>query len=166
MVSMQPPDAQLLEAWRILRQTTKSIALFSVLVDDELYADVCRKYAGRSCGVWTEPQPDVGPGPATPTVNQVSCSGSLRKLGDASLSFASVREQYISRAAVDLGLRVDVIDFSQYAGRTTNACFWLCLAAGLASSSWSSDSVVGHALPANIVAKLTDARAMNLGVLV
>jgi len=33
-----------------------------------------------------------------------------------------------------------VVDFGQYAGETTNACFWLCLAAGLCHSSWRLDA--------------------------
>ena len=35
-----------------------------------------------------------------------------------------------------------VVDFGQYAGETTNACFWLCLAAGLCHSNWRLDAQV------------------------
>ena len=53
-----------------------------------------------------------------------------------SLSIDSVRTQYQERARAELHVNVAVVDFGQYAGRTTGACFWLCLAAGLSSSRW------------------------------
>jgi hypothetical protein len=55
----------------------------------------------------------------------------------------------------DLGLELRAVDFGMHAGDTTNACFWLCLAAGLAASSWSTDSVSVQAL-------LTETHAMDL----
>ena len=55
---------------------------------------------------------------------------------DPRLADLSVRDQYKARALAALGSQVDVLDFGQHAGETTNACFWLCLAAGLASSRW------------------------------
>ena len=38
-----------------------------------------------------------------------------------------------------------MLDYGQYAGNTTGACFWLCLAAGLAECKMD---VLGQALPA------------------
>ena len=78
------------------------------------------------------------------------------------LAHDSVREQYKGRALADLGLQANVVDFGQHAGATINAWFWLCLAAGLASSSWSPNFVHGQALPVDVATQLADARAMDL----
>ena len=43
------------------------------------------------------------------------------------------------------GISVSVWDYGQYAGATSAACFWLCLAAGLAAIN---ADVLGQALPA------------------
>jgi hypothetical protein len=84
---------------------------------------------------------------------------------DASLAGISVRQQYQDRALADLGLETRVVDFGIHAGQTTNACCWLSLAAGLAASSWSPNSVDGQALPAVIGSLLAETRAMDLHLL-
>ena len=55
-----------------------------------------------------------------------------------------VRDEYSMRAQRHFNRGMIVVDFGQYAGETTNACFWLCLAAGLCHSSWQLDA---QALP-------------------
>jgi len=52
------------------------------------------------------------------------------------LGSTSVRCSYEARARRDLGITVRAIDLGQYAGRTSGACFWLSLAAGLAHARW------------------------------
>ena len=84
------------------------------------------------------------------------------KKANPSLAADLVREQYTGRALADLGLETRVLDFGQHAGQTTNACFWLCLAAGLATSSWSPNCVDGQALPAVVGNLLAETRAMDL----
>ena len=74
------------------------------------------------------------------------------------LTIDSVRTQYQERALRDLHLHVAVVDLGQHARRTTGACFWLCLAAGLASSSWVPD----QALPVTIPILLEQSRALDL----
>jgi hypothetical protein len=80
----------------------------------------------------------------------------------ASLAHASVRDVYKERASAELGIEVTVVDLGQHAKQTTGACFWLSLAAGLASSSWTSDRVLGQALPASIAPLLEETSAMDL----
>ena len=88
------------------------------------------------------------------------------KKADVSLAKDSVREEYTERALADLGLATRVVDFGQHAGQTSNACFWLCLAAGLAASSWSPNCVDnGQALPAVFDNLLAETRAMDLQLL-
>ena len=48
------------------------------------------------------------------------------------------------------GTSVSVLDYGQYAGKTSGACFWLCLAAGLAAIN---ADVLGQALPAEHTAR-------------
>lgn len=48
------------------------------------------------------------------------------------------------------GISVSVLDYGQYAGDTSGACFWLCLAAGLAAIN---ADVLGQALPAEHTAR-------------
>jgi len=55
-----------------------------------------------------------------------------------------VRGEYSLRAQGHFHRDMHVVDFGQYAGGTTNACFWLCLAAGLGLSSWRLEA---QALP-------------------
>ena len=50
------------------------------------------------------------------------------------------KAQYTARGRRDLRTQVRPLDLGQYAGDTTNACFWLCLAAGLTRSKWLPDS--------------------------
>jgi len=54
-------------------------------------------------------------------------------------------EHYRQRALASLGLVVDVLDLGMAAGSTSNACFWLSLAAGLARCE---QNVLRQALPA------------------
>ena len=65
-------------------------------------------------------------------------------INESMLTGTPVREQYQQRALHDLNLQVQVVDFGPYAGTSTSACFWLCLAAGLSTSSWQ---VPPQALP-------------------
>ena len=53
---------------------------------------------------------------------------------------------YKQRAHDHYQISVAVWDFGQYAGRTSGACFWLCLAAGLAESSGEG---LAEALPSD-----------------
>jgi len=55
----------------------------------------------------------------------------------------NVRAEYVQRATAHFHRPMQVLDFGMYAGDTTNACFWLCLAAGLTRSSWEPSA---HAL--------------------
>ena len=48
------------------------------------------------------------------------------------------------------GTSVSVLDYGQFAGKTSAACFWLCLAAGLAAIN---ADVLGQALPAEHTAR-------------
>jgi hypothetical protein len=88
-----------------------------------------------------------------------------KKKANPSLAADLVREQYTARALADLGLETRVLDFGQRAGETKNACFWLCLAAGLTTSSWSPNCVDGQALPADVGNLLAETRAMDLHLL-
>ena len=49
-----------------------------------------------------------------------------------------------------IGISVSVLDYGQYAGDTSGACFWLCLAAGLAAIN---ADVLGQAVPAEHTAR-------------
>ena len=64
------------------------------------------------------------------------------------LSGPNVRDQYILRAGQDLGIDVRVVDLDQMAGKTTAACFWLCLAAGLLAGGEPTRSQSLTAFPA------------------
>ena len=88
-----------------------------------------------------------------------------RRVADPSLAGAPVRAVYRARALADLGLDVGVVDLGQHAGQTTGACFWLCLAAGLASAGWQPAVVSGQALPAVVGPLLAEVRAMDLHAL-
>ena len=55
-----------------------------------------------------------------------------------------VRAEYVRRAQGHFNRVMQVVDFGLYAGQTTNACFWLCLAAGLSKGHWQVDA---QALP-------------------
>jgi len=59
-----------------------------------------------------------------------------------------VRDQYTLRAGRDLGIDVRVVDLDQKAGKTTAACFWLCLAAGLVAGGEPTESQSLTAFPA------------------
>ena len=76
----------------------------------------------------------------------------------------SVREEYLERvkAVPDYSsLAFRVVDLGQHAFKTTGACFWLCLAAGLSRCQWSGDA---HALPgiSDCYQLLSEVRAMPL----
>ena len=55
-----------------------------------------------------------------------------------------VTTQYSQRARNEFNFEPVVFDFGQHAGQTTGACFWLCLAAGLAECA---PHVLAQALP-------------------
>ena len=54
--------------------------------------------------------------------------------------------QYIERALRDLHFSARVVDLGMDAGETTNACFWLSLAAALAKSSWAPRTYLMNSL--------------------
>ena len=58
---------------------------------------------------------------------------------------SSVFSQYKQRMFESFELSAAVFDLGQYAGNTSGACFWFCLAAGLAECN---EDVLGQALPA------------------
>ena len=60
------------------------------------------------------------------------------------LAAVSVMEQYKRRAHDVCHISVSVLDLGQFAGRTSGACFWLCLAAGLAQCD---ADVLAQAMP-------------------
>ena len=72
---------------------------------------------------------------STKTVREPDCA----KLGND-----EVTTQYSQRARNEFNFEPVVLDLGQYAGRTTGACFWLCLAAGLAECA---PHVLAQALP-------------------
>ena len=55
----------------------------------------------------------------------------------------NVRAEYAQRAREYSQRDMQVVDFGMHAGDTTNACFWLCLVAGLSKARWQPDA---HAL--------------------
>ena len=57
-----------------------------------------------------------------------------------------VLTQYSQRARDEFQFDARVWDLGQFAGRTSGACFWLCLAAGLAERG---PNVLAQALPGN-----------------
>ena len=65
------------------------------------------------------------------------------------------------RAHEHYQVNVAVWDFGQHAGRTSGACFWLCLAAGLAESK---EGVLTQVLPGHHAACLSLARLRSKGV--
>ena len=68
----------------------------------------------------------------------------MKSINSQKLATSSVFAQYKQRAQEQYHINVTVLDFGQLAGKTTNACFWLCLAAGLAESSGEN---LAQALP-------------------
>ena len=71
------------------------------------------------------------------------------------------RRQYVARASKDLHFAARVVDLGMYAGTTSNACFWLSLAAALTRSTWAPraylrsslsgfDAAVTSAIPTNV----------------
>ena len=62
----------------------------------------------------------------------------------------SISSQYELRRYESFGTSVSVLDYGQFAGKTSAACFWLCLAAGLAAIN---ADVLGQALPAEHTAR-------------
>ena len=72
---------------------------------------------------------------STKTIREPDCA----KLGND-----EVTTQYSQRARNEFNFEPVVLDLGQYAGRTTGACFWLCLAAGLAECA---PHVLAQALP-------------------
>ena len=75
-----------------------------------------------------------------------------------------LRMDYEQRAHSELQKRVRVVDLGQFAGQTSGACFWLCLAAGLSRGSWNIDA---QALPdlSEAAPLLQEVRAMNVHAL-
>ena len=77
---------------------------------------------------------------------------SVKSIDCQKLANLSVTEQYTQRSQDHCQLSVEVCDFGQYAGRTSAACFWLCLGAGLAESS---EGVLARALPGDHAVSLS-----------
>lgn len=73
----------------------------------------------------------------------------------------NVRSDYVQRAREYFQRDMQVVDLGMYAGDTTNACFWLCLVAGLSRSTWEPDA---HALQGieGIAALWPQVRALDL----
>jgi hypothetical protein len=72
-----------------------------------------------------------------------------------------VLAEYRERANDHFQVPMQVLDLGMYAGETTNACFWLALAAGLSYSAWEIDT---QALPglSGSVATLQQSRTTPL----
>ena len=70
----------------------------------------------------------------------------VRALDCEVLGSGEVLTQYSQRTRSELQFDAHVRDLGQYAGRTSGACFWLCLAAGLAERG---PDVLAQALPGN-----------------
>ena len=68
----------------------------------------------------------------------------VRRLDSDKLGGDEVTTQYSQRARGEFNFEPLVLDLGQYAGRTTGACFWLCLTAGLAERA---PHVLAQALP-------------------
>ena len=73
----------------------------------------------------------------------------------------AVVAQYKQRARDEFHFEPNVRDLGQYAGRTTGACFWLCLAAGLAECG---HEFLAQALPGNPSARQSMAELRAEGV--
>ena len=56
----------------------------------------------------------------------------MKDVDCAKLGEDDVLTQYSQRAQRELNFDPRIWDLGQFVGRTTGACFWLCLAAGLA----------------------------------
>jgi hypothetical protein len=65
-------------------------------------------------------------------------------LDTAKAAGSNVRADYVHRAQQHFHRDMQVVDFGMYAGETTNACFGLCLVAGLSRTPWRPEA---HALP-------------------
>ena len=88
-------------------------------------------------------------------------SRTVRALGPAGSSREEVQTQYSQRARDEFHFDPVVLDLGQFAGRTTGACFWLCLAAGLAECG---PGVCSQALPGQSTARLALAELRAEGV--
>ena len=68
-----------------------------------------------------------------------TCKARVIRPNVDALACLSVREEYEKRARDDLLLDLQAIDLGEHAVRTTGACFWLCIAAGLSQCGWHLD---------------------------
>ena len=82
-------------------------------------------------------------------------------LGRAGSHGEEAQTQYSQRARSEFHFEPVVLDLGQFAGRTTGACFWLCLAAGLADCG---PEVCSQALPSQHTARLALAELRAVGV--
>ena len=122
------------------------------------------------------PMPSSGPsrGPSSGSGPSLSSSGPsssssdmkyyppLKSIDCQKLASLPVQEQYSQRSQDHYQFSTEVCDFGQYAGRTSAACFWLCLAAGLAECR---EGVLAQALPGDHPASLSLAKVRARGVL-
>ena len=88
-------------------------------------------------------------------------SKTVRALGLAGSHREEAQTQYSQRARDEFHFDPVVLDLGQFAGRTAGACFWLCLAAGLAECG---PDVCSHALPGQSTARLALAELRAEGV--
>ena len=77
------------------------------------------------------------------------------------LAQGEVVAQYMKRAQEAYDFAMTVWDLGQYAGRTSGACFWLSLAAGLAETS---GDVLAQALPGDHPARTLLAELRVCGI--
>ena len=92
--------------------------------------------------------------------NQMKRHTSKQIVPAVSIHADEKRRQYVDRASKDLHFSARVVDLGMYAGTTSNACFWLSLAAALTRSRWapakylmsslsSFDAAVTSAIPSD-----------------
>ena len=86
---------------------------------------------------------------------------SVKPIDSEQLGQPSVLEQYKQRARDELGLEATVWDFGQYAGKTSGACFWLALTAGLAECR---RDVLAQVLPGNHPARVAMSALKAVGL--
>ena len=85
----------------------------------------------------------------------------VKAIDSARLGQSSVLEQYKRRARDEFGLEATVWDFGQYAGKTSGACFWLSLTAGLAECN---RDVLAQALPGDHQARVAMSALKAVGL--
>ena len=85
----------------------------------------------------------------------------VRRIDSATLCGGPVVAQYKQRARDEFHFEATVRDLGQYAGRATGVCFWLWLAAGLATCG---HDFLAQALPGNPSARQSMTELNTAGV--